>query len=330
MPKNNKKIYLLLAGGTVLIDKQGHFYSVQKKEDIALWLAQMPELNILADMETVLLAGEDDVLQFSHWENMARIIKVKAGQADGFVIVAPVEQLAQTGAILGFLLQNFSKTIILTGASISGTDYNQKKALIKELRDKHSGSGLKSNLINAIQVASQTLPGPAIMFGTRLIPAVKAIPANSNDRANMFVSQDNNYWGRVDFGISIKSGLQTSKPRENIYDKISAKILTLQDVRGVDWNLDKNDLLKYEAIIVKLAGNYQLEKEKQLLLEKSGRSVILYHRELSVGSGSLVCLADCTWETAVAKTLWAVANRKKLPAFEKVMKQNIAGEFNNT
>lgn len=326
MSKKNKKIYLFLSGGTVLIDKQGHFFSVQKKADIEIWLKQMPELNILADLALEFIAGEDDILDSGHWEKMAKMIRVKASQADGFVVVARPEQLAQTGAALSFLLQNFNKTIILTGASISGTDYNNKKALIKELRDKQGGSGLKSNLINAIQVASQVLPAPAIMFGTRLIPAVKALEVGE-DKTNIFASLDNNYWGRVDFGISLKSGLRYAQSRELSYDKLSAKVLLLDDVLGVSWSVTKADLAKYEAVVVRLGGDYSLEKTKQNMLTQSGRPAVLYHPQLSTVSGGLLCLSDCTWTTAVVKTIWALANSKKLPALEKIMKQNLVGEF---
>lgn len=326
MPKKNKKIFIFLAGGTVLIDKQGHFFSVQKKADIEIWLRQMPELNILADLALEFMVGEDDILAAGHWEKMAKLIRAKANQADGFVVVARVEQLVQTGVALSFLLQNFNKTIILTGASISGTDYNNKKALIKELRDKHGGSGLKSNLINAIQVASQVLPGPAIMFGTWLIPAVKAVEV-VGDVTNMFASLDNNYWGRVDFGISLKTGLHYAQSREIYYDQIAAKVLLLNDVLGLAWPVSKAELAKYEAIVVRLGADYTLEKTKQDILTKSGRPVVLYHPQLSASSGALLCLSDCTWTTVVLKTIWAIANSKKLPAFEKIMKQNIVGEF---
>lgn len=309
------------------MDKQGHFFSVQRKEDIATWLKQMPELNILADLQIEFLLGEDDTLVPEHWEKIAKNIKAKAGLADGFVIVARPEQIIQTGVALSFLLQNFSKTIILTGAAISGTDYNYHKSLIKELRDKHGGTGLKSNLINAIQVANQVLPGPAIMFGTRLIPALKAI-STTGDLTNMFASLDNNYWGRVDFGISLKSGLQYSKQRMLSYDRISAKVLLLEDILGIPWSLEKTDLAKYQAIVVRLGGDYGLEKSKQSLLEKSGRPAVLYYPHFTLVSGVLNILSDCSWETAVLKTMWAVANQTRLPSFEKIIRQNVVGEFN--
>ena len=44
MRVKNKKICLLLAGGTILSEKDKE--SVKKKEDIAGWVARMPELLI--------------------------------------------------------------------------------------------------------------------------------------------------------------------------------------------------------------------------------------------------------------------------------------------
>lgn len=326
MPKKNKQITLILAGGTVLLDKQGNIFCVQKKEDISLWLEKMPELKILADLKVELIAGEDDILGSEHWEKMAQIIKKQANQSEGFVIVCAVEQLIQTGVALSYLLQNFPKTIILTSANISGTDYNNKKAIIKELREKHGGSGLKSNLINAIQVASQALASPAIMFGTRLMPAVRAI-YDPSDLSNQFVSLDNNYWGRVDFGISIKSGLGYAKGREQVYGSLDAKVLLLHDVLGLDWPYGVEQLSKYEAIALHLSGNYELEKKKREILIKSKKPAVIYYPHLSMLSSDLICLGDCSWNSVVIKLMWALANRKSLPALEKVMRQNVVGEF---
>ena len=44
MAKKKKKIFLLLAGGTCLTDKEGRIFSVQSAQDIGHWLKQMPEL----------------------------------------------------------------------------------------------------------------------------------------------------------------------------------------------------------------------------------------------------------------------------------------------
>ncbi len=215
MVKKNRKITLLLAGGTVLIDKNKRLLTVNSEADIAPWLEQMPELNLFGEIEPVFVAGEDDVLNFGHYEKMAQAIIERLEQSNAFVVVSRTDQLLLAANALSFLLQNIKKTIIFTAATKSGTGLQDKKNILSKKND----FGLRSNLINAFQVAEYPLPSPAIMFGTRLIAAVKAAP-DYNSEINIFLSQDNNYWGRVDFGISVKAGLSYHSGPAKLYDKM--------------------------------------------------------------------------------------------------------------
>jgi L-asparaginase/Glu-tRNA(Gln) amidotransferase subunit D len=328
MSKNKKKIVLLLAGGTLLLDKHDRVVFVNGQKDIDNWLQQMPELSILVDIEPIFICGEDEVITPQIWEKMAEVIVKQQDQADGFVVVSKVENLINTTLALSFLLQNFKKTIISTASQISGTDFIAKKDIIKQLKKKHGGLGLRSNLINALQIADQPLPGPAIMFGTRLVPACQAINDYDND-INLFASINNSYWGKVDFGVSIKSGLSYSSQKPNFYNKISSNILVIEDISGVPWMMTKDYLKNYQAVLIKLSNKNNLETDKQQQINKWKMPVVIYNYENNVPTESAVSLTGCTWSTAIIKTMWAVAKQENLTGFNKIMKQNIIGEFIN-
>ena len=329
MPKPKKKIVLLLAGGTLLLDKHDRVVFVNTKEDIDNWLQQMPELNILVDIEPVFICGEDEVITPQIWENMTETIIKQYDKADGFVVVSKVENLINTTLALSFLLQNFKKTIITTASQIRGTDFIAKKDVIKQLKKKHGGLGLRSNLINALQIADQPLPGPAIMFGTRLVPAYQAINDYDSD-INLFASINNSYWGKVDFGVSVKSGLSYSSQKSNFYTKISSNILVIEDIPGVPWIMTKDYLKNYQAILIKLSNKNNLETDKQQQINKWKMPAVIYNYENNIPTEGAVSLTDCTWSTAIIKTMWAAANQPKLGEFNKIMKQNIIGEFINS
>lgn len=329
MPKNKKKIVILLAGGTLLLDKQDRVVFVNSQADIENWLQQMPELGILVDIEPIFICGEDDVISPQVWEKLAAVINKQQDQADGFVVVSKVENLINTTLALSFLLQNFKKTIITTASQLSGTDFVAKKDIIKELKKKHGGLGLRSNLINALQVADQPLPGPAIMFGTRLISASQAINDYESD-INLFASINNSYWGKVDFGVSTKSGLSFSSQQQNICEKISANILVIEDVPGVPWMMNKDYLKNYQAVLIKISNKNNLENDKKQQISKWKLPTIIYNYQASILAEGAVSLTSCTWSTAIIKTMWAVANQDKYKDFSKIMKQNIIGEFINT
>lgn len=185
MVKARKKITLLLAGGTALLDQNKRLLTVQNPEDIEAWLKQVPELGLLADIEPIFISAEDDIVTPQHWQAMAKNIIQRLDSSSGFVVVSRADQLTMTASALSFLLQNIKKTIVLTAAVRSGTTELKNKNIFGQKNDL----GLRSNLINAFQVLDYTLPTPAIMFGTRLIPGVRAISDN-DEGLNIFASLD--------------------------------------------------------------------------------------------------------------------------------------------
>lgn len=328
MSKQNKKIFLILAGGTCILNDQGHILSIQSAEDIDDWLAQMPELNILANIEPIFVSGEDDLLGPAIWQKIIKIISEKTDEADGFVVVSKIDQLVNTSLALSLALQNFKKTIINTSSQVSGTSFIDKKGVLSELKNKYGGLSLRANLINAIQIAQQALPAPAIIFGTRLIPATRAIADLASD-INVFSSIDNNYWGKVDFGINIKSGLAYNKQKTKLYTNQLANILIIEDIPGLPWLFDKKTLAAYSGIFIKISPYQTLEKSKQDQIIKWKMPAVLYNYYLTSPVKGAVNLSNCTKNTAIIKTMWALGEGFKDKNFEDIMVQNIIGEFLN-
>lgn len=322
MTKKNKKITILLAGGTVLLDKSKRLVAVQSADDIDLWLKQMPELNLFGEIEPIFIAGEDDLLGPNHWESMSKNIQARLDNSDAFIIISRFDQLLMTTAALTFLLQNIKKTIILTSSYLCGTGLSNKKELLGRKND----SGLRSNLINAFQVADYKLPSPAIMFGTRLVPGIKAI-RDYNSEVNYFASQDNNYWGRVDFGISIKSGLEYYPGKAKVYNNFTSRILLVEDMPYIEWPSQSPAWQQAEAIFIKINHQNKLEPEKIALIKDCQQPVFLYHPIQVQDVGEAIAISTCTVEMALAKTMWAMANQDQISSIKQVMEQNLVGEF---
>ena len=142
MSKEKKKIVVLFAGGTCLLDKQGHILTIKEKTDIDSWLQQMPELNILADIKPILISGEDEIITSQIWEKLALTILDNFVEADGFVVVTKIDQLIETSLALDFMLQHFQKTIITTSSYVSGTSFVDKKETINTLKSKFGGEDI--------------------------------------------------------------------------------------------------------------------------------------------------------------------------------------------
>jgi len=326
MAKKKKKILLLLAGGTCILDKQGQVFSVEKKDDIYAWQKQMPELSILADIETELILPEDENVCAKTWEDIARAIDNNILEYDGFVVVSKIDQLINTALAVNFLLQHFDRSIIFTSSYVSGATFSDKKNIISQLSQKHGGLALRTNLINAMQIADQPLPGAAILFGTRLIAATKAI-FDLKGQVNLFDSIDDDFWGRVDFGINLRSGLSLPAQSTQIYREISARVFTFEDLPGVPWNFDKNMLDKYQAILIRVGPYQALDKDKQKQIATWQLPVVLYNYSAVSAVKGAIAVSGCTYNAVLLKMMWALANKKKVSDFAKVMQQNIIGEF---
>jgi L-asparaginase/Glu-tRNA(Gln) amidotransferase subunit D len=322
MVKARKKITLLLAGGTALLDQNKRLLTVQSPEDIELWLKQMPELGLLAEIEPIFISAENDILTPEHWQSMAKEIAERLDTSSGFVVVSRADQLLLTANALSFLLQNIKKTIVLTSALRSGTTEIKSKNIFGQKNDL----GLRSNLINAFQVLDYSLATPAIMFGTRLIPGVRAISDN-DEGLNIFASLDDNYWGRVDFGISVKSGLAYHTTKQKIYEKIKANIFVFDDLPGMSWSLNLEQIKDCEAIFIKLNHQNKLEPVKIKQIKAMKIPVFLYHPSQVQGPDEAIAMSNCTFEAALTKAMWAIANKEAIGQFTQIGEQNIIGEL---
>jgi len=288
----------------------------------------MPELNILADIEPIFVSGEDDLIDAVIWQKIVSVIVERSPEAAGFVVVSKIDQLVNTTLALSFTLQNFKKTIVTTASQVSGASFIDKKEVINNLKNKYGGLSLRANLINAIQVASQPLSAPAIIFGTRLIPAYKAIADTGSD-INVFSSIDNDYWGKVDFGINVKSSLKYNKQSSKTYAHKLANILIIEDIPGVPWSFDKKALSFYQGIFVKINPYQALEDSKQKQIAKWKLPTVLYNYHLTSPVKGAVNISNCSKNTAIIKTRWALGEGFKGKDFENIMTQNVIGEFLN-
>lgn len=85
-----------------------------------------------------------------HWAELATLLAAERDQHDGFVITHGTDTMAYTAAALSFMLPGFAKPIILTGA----------QRPLAEIR-----TDARSNLIDAVEVATKAFPEVAIVFG---------------------------------------------------------------------------------------------------------------------------------------------------------------------
>ena len=104
------------------------------------------------------------------WAALAELIKEKYDEFDGFVILHGSDTMSFTAAALSFMLQNLSKTVVLTGSQLP----------IGEIR-----TDAKENLITALEIAATKKDGKAMVpevcvyFDYQLFRGNRSIKNNS-------------------------------------------------------------------------------------------------------------------------------------------------------
>ncbi|MCB9802793.1 asparaginase [Candidatus Nomurabacteria bacterium] len=326
MTKTKKKICLLLAGGTWTVDKAKNMLAVNNTGDVDLWLNTMPELGILSAVETEFVVNEEAQLSFSLWEKLATLIIKKEADYDGFVVVTKAERAILTATVLNFLLQNFKKTIVVTASQMSGAYTKEKKEIMQDLIANQGGLGLRSNLINAVQVAGEELAQVAVMFGSRLVAGIKA-KLEYQQGKYVLSSVDDDYLAKIDFGISYKNNLAYSKNLTKKYQNLSRGLCIIDDYLQEKNLWPKEAFVNYQAVLVFLHDE-ELSLEQIKYFKSLEKTVILYHPQYLQQEKDFSTISSCTKETVIAKVLWLMANVAESD-WPKMLKANLIDEFVN-
>lgn len=196
-----KTIALLLCGGTSLLDNSGVVRDIRKASDVAAWMAQMPELHLIADVKPVFLYGGTAFdVEPSWWQSIVKTVVKQYKSVDGFIVTQPIDAIPYTAAALSLMLRNAAKPIILTGApdiTKAGAKRGQSPSEV----------GIRANLVNALQVAVHENATVSVLYGNRLVRAATVL-RRSEPTANLFESAAVEPMGRMDFGLKLEQDKQ--------------------------------------------------------------------------------------------------------------------------
>ena len=320
MKSKSKKICLLFAGGTTVLDKDIRGSTVYGPGDIPGWLALAPEVSLMAQIEPVFVAADNELIGAPLWQKISQEIYRRLNDFDGFVVLTDLDSVLYAGTALSFALRNINKPVILTSSQITEANVKLPDWLAKKAK-AYGGLGVKANLINAVQLATMNLPAVALMFGNRIIRAVKAQRSGFLG-LNIFKSADESYLGRIDFSISLtekfknipapvvlKNGFETNISIHHYFPGADLQDLNRQKIRGrLLQGLADIDLLK----------NY-----------KSLTPLIVHNRFLFdvPDQENILIINNMTWETCLVKFMWALSQSKRLAEVRGFMFNEHADEF---
>jgi len=172
-----KHICILQTGGTIAMTKSACGKTTTlNMEDL---LSQVPGLKDTASFDYVMPLGKlldsCDVKSW-HWQQIARCLIDLADSFDGFIVTHGTDTLSFTASALSFLLQGFSKPVVITGSQ-------------RLFHDLHSDA--PKNLRDAAQIAASGKAGVNVVFAGKVIRGVRTHKAHSQ-ALGAFVSINEN------------------------------------------------------------------------------------------------------------------------------------------
>lgn len=128
-------------------------------------LDHVPELGDLATLDVRIVCNLDSSdLGPPQWQALARIIAAEREDWDGFVIVHGTDTMAYTASALAMTLRGLDRPVILTGA--------QRPLSVTR-------SDAQRNLVDAVAVATQSIPEVAICFDGLLFRGCRAVKGDA-------------------------------------------------------------------------------------------------------------------------------------------------------
>jgi len=151
-------VTLIHTGGTLGMAPGTDSASLAPGPSVDRILEQVPELEQLAHLRLVVAFNKDSTtLEPDNLLALVRIIRDQAPHSDGFVLIHGTDTMAYTASVLGFLLADLGKPVVLTGSQ-------RPLAYIR--------TDARGNLVDAVTLATRGVAEVGICFGDRWLRGV--------------------------------------------------------------------------------------------------------------------------------------------------------------
>lgn len=328
-----KRILMIATGGTIASKNSGAGLApaLTSEELVAL----VPELNEKCLIETVQPFNLDSTnLYAPHWAEMAKIIKTRYEEFDGFVVTHGTDTMAYTAAALTYLLQNIEKPVVLTGS--------QKSAYLRD-------TDARRNLLDAfLYCADDGATGVKIVFDGKVIAGTRAKKTRTRSY-NAFSSIDFPEIAVMREGEPIYY-IREDKPQgELIYTPaLTGKVFVLKMIPGTQADIFRYLAARYDGVVVECFGSGGLPdyeddiffRELKAFLaqgkyavfttqvEREGSALDKYEvgRRLQSLEGVLEA-RSMTLESTVTKLMWVLSETKEVSEVRRLFYTPIARDL---
>ena len=303
-----KRILLMGTGGTIASELGENGLVPELTSDQLL--RYIPDISDICRVDCIQLFSLDSTnIMPGHWVQIARAVRERYRDYDGFVICHGTDTMAYTAAALSYLVQGSPKPIVFTGA---------QKPIGFETTDS------KQNLRDAFTVAASDMAGVMLVFNGKVILGTRARKTRSKS-FEAFSSINYPLLAMVQDGRLIRYIAPEHEEEPVFYDRLNHHVALLKLIPGLDcgaaaWLLENNDALIIESFGVGGLPAYEvgdyyetvkagLDAGKTVVMttqvENEGSDLSVYHVGAAVKRDLPVLEAyDMTTEAVTAKLMW--------------------------
>ncbi len=234
-----KHLLLITTGGTIASENSGSGLAPSVSAEKIL--GSITGLVGSCDIDFMELFRIDSTnMQPEHWLAIARTIREKYDEYDGFVITHGTDTMAYTAAALSYLIQDSSKPIVMTGS---------QKPLLDEVTDA------KKNLADSVRFACEDgVSGVFIVFAGQAIAGTRAKKFRSKS-FSAFSSINYPEIAAVDGARVLKYAVpEMPEGPVRFYDKMVPKVFLLKLIPGMDPGILEYISEHYEAVVMETYG----------------------------------------------------------------------------
>jgi len=324
------KIAVLYVGGSIGMVKNRRSGRIEPLESIANLHRFIPEAQKDVSLEffTIANVGSSEVTP-EHWTLIVEKIHALYDKFDGFVVIHGTNTMAYTASALAFALQDLSKPVIVTGSILP----------IDEL-----GSDARMNLAYALQAAQLDIAEVCIVLGPRVLRAVRAKKTDQSI-IKTFTSPRFPPIARFDVTVELHP-LRTVRRKRTLSVKpgFNPNVLSITLHPGVpehffDLILDFNP----DGIVLRAYGQGMLPESLFPWLREATKRKIpivivsqllkgtidlhLFRKQLALEQMGIISGMDMTYECAVTKLMWVLAQTKDPRRVREMMEKSLVGEL---
>ncbi|MFI5416134.1 MAG: Glu-tRNA(Gln) amidotransferase subunit GatD [Nitrososphaerales archaeon] len=335
------KILLLSTGGTIASKIDYRTGAVTPALSAAELNASVPELATIANIDTEVIFSEySENLLPEHWIKIAeKLDSYSRSEYDGIIVAHGTDTMQYTASALAFSLAGFPKPVALVGSQRSSDRPSSDAALnliaaTKFLIEIHSPG------IFVVMHNNSSDDEIACNWATR-------VRKNHTSRRDAFKTIGGSP-AYVVKGNNVEKNKLFNLPKREYTPKIKFdnRVLLLKYYPGLDpeiMNYATNS--GYKGVIIEgtglghvgktMYGAIEKAKKKGLFIGMTSQCIDGMVRMTVYDSGrdllnlGVIPLGNMIPETALVKTMWALANSKDSDEMTKMMKENIALEFSD-